>query len=64
MWIRTALSRLVSAHGWRQNEFGWDVQIRANSIVDHLLAESNTKPFIIVMTYMCVRETINEKRRV
>jgi enterochelin esterase-like enzyme len=42
---------LYLQHGWGENEYGWGVQGRCNLIMDNLIAEGKTKPFIIVMTY-------------
>ncbi len=42
---------LYLQHGWGENEYGWGAQGCANLIMDNLIAESKTKPFIIVMTY-------------
>ena len=42
---------LYLQHGWGENEYGWSVQGHAGLIMDNLLAEGKTKPFIIVMTY-------------
>ncbi len=42
---------LYLQHGWGENEYGWGAQGHANLIMDNLLAEGKTQPFIIVMTY-------------
>jgi enterochelin esterase-like enzyme len=42
---------LYLQHGWGENEYGWGAQGHANLIMDNLLANGKTKPFIIVMTY-------------
>lgn len=42
---------LYLQHGWGENEYGWGEQGRAPVIMDNLIAEGKTKPFIIVMTY-------------
>lgn len=42
---------LYLQHGYGENEYGWVNQGKANLIMDNLLAESKSKPFIIVMTY-------------
>jgi enterochelin esterase-like enzyme len=42
---------LYLQHGWGEDETAWSVQGRANLIMDNLLAEGKTKPFLIVMTY-------------
>lgn len=47
---------LYLQHGWGENEYGWSVQGCANLIMDNLIAESKTKPFIIVMTYGMTNE--------
>lgn len=47
---------LYLQHGWGENEYGWGVQGHANLIMDNLIAEGKTKPFIIVMTYGMTNE--------
>lgn len=42
---------LYLQHGWGEDETAWSNQGHANLIMDNLLAEGKTKPFIIVMTY-------------
>lgn len=42
---------LYLQHGWGENEYGWGAQGHANLIMDNLIAEGKSKPFIIVMTY-------------
>jgi enterochelin esterase-like enzyme len=42
---------LYLQHGWGEDETAWSNQGHANLIMDNLLAESKTKPFLIVMTY-------------
>lgn len=42
---------LYLQHGWGENEYGWPNQGKANFIMDNLIAEGKSKPFIIVMTY-------------
>jgi enterochelin esterase-like enzyme len=42
---------LYLQHGWGENEYGWGVQGHAGRIMDNLIAENKTRPFIIVMTY-------------
>ena len=42
---------LYLQHGWGENEYAWSNQGHANLIMDNLIAEGKTKPFIIVMTY-------------
>lgn len=42
---------LYLQHGWGENEYGWGNQGRAAWIMDNLIAENKTRPFIIVMTY-------------
>lgn len=42
---------LYLQHGWGEDETAWTNQGRANLIMDNLIAEGKTKPFIIVMTY-------------
>ena len=48
---------LYLQHGWGENEYGWSVQGHAGLIMDNLIAEGKTKPFIIVMTYGMTNET-------
>ena len=42
---------LYLQHGWGGDENGWGAQGHANLIMDNLIAEGKTRPFIIVMTY-------------
>jgi len=42
---------LYLQHGWGEDETAWSVQGHANLIMDNLIAEGKTKPFLIVMTY-------------
>ena len=42
---------LYLQHGWGENETSWFRQGCAGLIMDNLIAEGKTKPFIIVMTY-------------
>jgi enterochelin esterase-like enzyme len=42
---------LYLQHGWGENETSWGIQGRANLIMDNMIAEGRTKPFIVVMTY-------------
>ena len=48
---------LYLQHGWGENEYGWGVQGFAGLIMDNLIAEGKTKPFIIVMTYGMTNDT-------
>jgi enterochelin esterase-like enzyme len=48
---------LYLQHGWGENEYGWGVQGCAALIMDNLIAEAKTKPFIIVMTYGMTNDT-------
>lgn len=48
---------LYLQHGWGENEYGWGVQGRAREIMDNLIAENKTRPFIIVMIYGMTNET-------
>jgi enterochelin esterase-like enzyme len=48
---------LYLQHGWGENEYGWGVQGRTAAIIDNLLAENKTRPFIIVMTYGMTNDT-------
>ena len=47
---------LYLQHGWGENEYAWWNQGRANLIMDNLIAEAKTRPFIIVMTYGLTNE--------
>lgn len=47
---------LYLQHGYGENETSWPNQGRANLIMDNLIAEGNTTPFIIVMTYGMTNE--------
>ena len=42
---------LYLQHGFGENETSWPNQGHANLIMDNLIAEGKTKPFIMVMTY-------------
>ncbi len=42
---------LYLQHGWGEDETAWSNQGHANLIMDNLIAEGKTNPFIIVMTY-------------
>ncbi len=48
---------LYLQHGWGENETSWFRQGKAGLIMDNLLAEGKTVPFIIVMTYGMTNET-------
>ncbi len=47
---------LYLQHGWGEDETAWANQGRANLIMDNMIAEGKTKPFIIVMTYGMTNE--------
>jgi enterochelin esterase-like enzyme len=47
---------LYLQHGWGEDETAWSNQGHANLIMDNLIAEAKTKPFIIVMTYGMTNE--------
>ena len=47
---------LYLQHGWGEDETAWTNQGRANLIMDNLIAEGKTEPFIIVMTYGMTNE--------
>ncbi len=47
---------LYLQHGWGENEYGWSIQGHAGLIMDNLIAEQQTRPFIIVMTYGMTNE--------
>lgn len=48
---------LYLQHGWGENEYGWGAQGCADVIMDNLIAEQKTRPFIIVMIYGMTNET-------
>jgi enterochelin esterase-like enzyme len=48
---------LYLQHGWGENEYGWGAQGRAAWIMDNLIADNQTRPFIIVMTYGMTNDT-------
>ncbi len=54
--LETRYPVLYLQHGWGENEYGWAVQGHANLIMDNLIAEAKTRPFIIVMTYGMTNE--------
>jgi len=43
-------------HGWGEDETAWTNQGHANLIMDNLIAEGKSRPFIIVMTYGMTNE--------
>lgn len=47
---------LYLQHGWGEDETAWSNQGRANLIMDNLIAEGKTRPFLIVMTYGMTNE--------
>jgi len=47
---------LYLQHGWGEDETAWSNQGHANLIMDNLIADGKTKPFIIVMTYGITNE--------
>ncbi|MEN6307870.1 MAG: alpha/beta hydrolase-fold protein [Anaerohalosphaeraceae bacterium] len=47
---------LYLQHGWGEDETAWSNQGRVNLIMDNLLADGKTKPFLIVMTYGMTNE--------
>lgn len=47
---------LYLQHGWGEDETAWSNQGHANLIMDNLIAEGKTKPFILVMTYGMTNE--------
>ena len=47
---------LYLQHGWGEDETAWWNQGHANLIMDNLIAENKTKPFLIVMTYGLTNE--------
>jgi enterochelin esterase-like enzyme len=48
---------LYLQHGWGEDETAWSNQGRANLIMDNLIAEGKTRPFLIVMTYGITNDT-------
>jgi len=48
---RTRYPVLYLQHGWGEDETAWFNQGHANLIMDNLIAEGKTRPFIIVVTY-------------
>lgn len=48
---------LYLQHGWGEDETAWSNQGHANLIMDNLIAEGKSKPFLIVMTYGMTNET-------
>jgi enterochelin esterase-like enzyme len=47
---------LYLQHGWGEDETAWSNQGHANLIMDNLIAEGKSKPFLIVMTYGMTNE--------
>ena len=47
---------LYLQHGWGEDETAWSNQGHANLIMDNLIAEGKTEPFLIVMTYGMTNE--------
>ena len=47
---------LYLQHGWGEDETAWWNQGHANLIMDNLISENKSKPFIIVMTYGMTNE--------
>ena len=47
---------LYLQHGWGEDETAWFNQGRANLIMDNLIADGKSKPFIIVTTYGLTNE--------
>jgi len=54
--FKTRYPVLYLQHGWGEDETAWSNQGHANLIMDNLIAEGKTKPFIIVMTYGMTNE--------
>jgi enterochelin esterase-like enzyme len=48
---------LYLQHGWGEDETAWSNQGHANLILDNLIAEGKTKPFLVVMTYGMTNDT-------
>ncbi|MBP5196118.1 MAG: endo-1,4-beta-xylanase [Bacteroidaceae bacterium] len=49
---------LYLQHGWGENETSWPVQGKANIIMDNLIAEGKSLPFIVVMTYGMTNDVV------
>ena len=47
---------LYLQHGWGEDEHAWWNQGRANLIMDNLIVEGKSRPFILVMTYGLTNE--------
>ena len=47
---------LYLQHGWGEDETAWSNQGQANLIMDNLIAQRKTEPFLIVMTYGMTNE--------
>ncbi len=47
---------LYLQHGWGEDETAWSNQGHVNLIMDNLIAEKKTEPFLIVMTYGMTNE--------
>ena len=43
--------------GWGENEYGWGAQGRVREIMDNLIAENKSRPFVIVTIYGMTNET-------
>lgn len=50
---------LYLQHGGGENEWGWVIQGRTDIIMDNLIAEGNTTPMIVVMSFGHVGREIN-----
>ncbi|HUG73157.1 MAG TPA: alpha/beta hydrolase-fold protein [Steroidobacteraceae bacterium] len=48
---------LYLQHGWGEDETAWSNQGLAHLIMDNLIAEGKSKPFLIVMTYGMTNDT-------
>jgi len=53
---KTRYPVLYLQHGWGEDETAWSNQGHANLIMDNLIAEKKSLPFIIVMTYGMTNE--------
>ena len=49
---------LYLQHGWGENETSWPVQGKANIIMDNLIADGKSLPFIVVMTYGMTNDVV------
>ncbi len=53
---------LYLQHGWGEDETAWSNQGHANLIMDNLIAEGKSRPFLIVMTYGMTNDVQHRRR--